>query len=133
MGGDEQPRQVVDLILGVVHAGHRRAVAQPGAIVGTGPGRPTEFGLHIVPVQRVAAEPGLQHDSGVARANALQVEAAPATDIDESAGTLADRSRARRLRGRTAVPVPAAPHGQREGQKDREHPPRHQPILNSRR
>jgi hypothetical protein len=58
--------------------------------------------------------------------------AAPATNTDQSARTPADRNRARRLRRRTALPVPATPRGQSEGQKDREHPTRHHPILNSR-
>jgi hypothetical protein len=51
---------------------------------------------------------------------------------DRLTRTLADRNRARRLRRRTALPVPATPHGESEGQKDREHPTRHRPILNSR-
>jgi hypothetical protein len=120
VGGDQEPLQIVDLILGVVHPGHWRAVAQPGAIVGTGPGRPTEVGLHIAPVPTVAGEPGFQHNGGIARAHALQVEAAAATNTDESARTLADRNRARRLRRCTALPVPATPPGESEGQKDRE-------------
>lgn len=61
----EESPQVGDLGRGVVHTGDRRAVDQPGAVIGAGACRMTQGALNLTPVINVAAEPASRMTVGL--------------------------------------------------------------------
>src|SRR3954452_15247501 len=107
LGAVEQPLQLIDLVGGIVNAGDREAIAEPGAVIGAGPGDPADLGLNVTPGVAAVAEARFQHDRRGPGPHALEVQAAAAADGDELAGAHAAGSRTLRRRPR-APPMAAS-------------------------
>jgi hypothetical protein len=110
-GGVNEPPQVGDRIARVAHATRGHALAEPGAVMGTGMCRLPELRLDIAPRRAVTGKARLEDDRRATGAHALQIQPTPATDRDETAPAHDRRRRLRAvLTGGRAVPrlVPAA-------------------------
>ena len=61
LAGEQRPK-VGDLLARVLHARRRDAVAGAHTVIGADLGAVAKLGLHGLPLRRVGAETGLQHD-----------------------------------------------------------------------